>query len=251
MTQASYTGEGDVRQTFQENEGYWRVVCRNDLIRFCRQRFVLLPAEARSLDIGCEMGQANAPAGAEELTRADLHLPNLQMCRAQGATRLVNCRGEELPMATGSYDLVYCSDVLEHIRDDLAAMREIARVLKPGGYLIATVPAFGLLWSGHDEALHHLRRYSRLELMDKLAASGLTVERASCALAALFFPALLVRAIENFTKRGTAPASSRPAIAPWLNRLLIRWHRIETAAIEHITWPVGISLVAVARKPAR
>lgn len=245
----SYAGDVDIQQSFQGNQGYWRVVCRNDLIRFCRQRFVSAPANATSLDIGCEMGQANVEAGVETLTRADLHLPNLEMCRSLGAQRLVNCRGEALPLATASHDLVYCSDVLEHIRDDLAAMQEIARVLKPGGYLLATVPAFGVLWSAHDEALHHCRRYSRLELSDKLKAAGFQIERLSCALFFLFFPAVVVRFIENFTKRGTAPATSRPATPGWLNALLIRWHRLETALMHYVSWPVGISIVVVARKP--
>ncbi len=63
-----------------------------------------------------------------------------------------------LPMRSGSIDLVVAFDVLEHILDDAAALREVERVLRPGGCLLVTVPADMDLWSAHDEAVGHVRR---------------------------------------------------------------------------------------------
>ena len=68
------------------------------------------------------------------------------------------------PPASATIDIVTAMDVLEHTDDDLAALRELRRVCKPGGLLLATVPAYGFLWSEHDEALKHRRRYTAHEL---------------------------------------------------------------------------------------
>ena len=122
-----------------------------------------------------------------------------------------------------------------------AARSHGVRLIAPSrpGYGGSTMSPPGLARTANDT----------LELADKLRAAGLTVERVSCALFALFFPALLIRIVENFTKRGTAPVASRPQIGGWLNEWLIRWHRLETALIEYVSWPVGVTLMAVARKP--
>ena len=73
-------------------------------------------------------------------------------------------RLEELPWEDGTFDLITCLDVIEHVPDDVAALAELRRVCRPGGWLLVTVPAYQALWSRHDEANHHYRRYSRAAL---------------------------------------------------------------------------------------
>ncbi|MGB9376444.1 MAG: class I SAM-dependent methyltransferase [Mycobacteriales bacterium] len=90
--------------------------------------------------------------------------------------RTVRGDGTALPMKAGSVDLVVAFDVLEHIEDDHAAAAEIARILRPGGTLLVAVPCDMALWSAHDEAVGHVRRYDRDGLRDLIAATGMEVE---------------------------------------------------------------------------
>ncbi|MFX0537647.1 class I SAM-dependent methyltransferase [Ornithinimicrobium sp. Y1847] len=80
-----------------------------------------------------------------------------------------------LPVAGASLDLVIALDVLEHLEDDGAAAREIYRVLRPGGALVVTVPVDMRLWSAHDEAVGHVRRYTEAELVALLTGAGFQV----------------------------------------------------------------------------
>jgi ubiquinone/menaquinone biosynthesis C-methylase UbiE len=86
---------------------------------------------------------------------------------------LTRADAQSMPIADNSVDIVTAMDVIEHIPDDKAALREISRILKPGGYLLATVPAFQSLWSDHDVALHHFRRYTQPSFRDVIQRSGL------------------------------------------------------------------------------
>ncbi len=94
----------------------------------------------------------------------------------QRGLRTVRADGTAMPMKDGSVDLVGAFDVLEHIDDDHAAASEIARILRPGGTLLVAVPCDMALWSAHDEAVGHVRRYDRGGLRDLVAGAGLEVE---------------------------------------------------------------------------
>lgn len=86
---------------------------------------------------------------------------------------------EALPFADGEFDAVVSADVLYHVDDDAAALREFWRVLRPGGVVIVNVPAYRWLWSYHDVAVHSRRRYERSELVGKLTGAGFTGVRAT------------------------------------------------------------------------
>ena len=80
---------------------------------------------------------------------------------------------DPLALADDAFDLAVALDVLEHVRDDDGALRELARVIAPGGRLLVTVPQYGWLWGEHDVLAHHHRRYTRSLLLDRAAAAGL------------------------------------------------------------------------------
>jgi len=82
-----------------------------------------------------------------------------------------------LPFPAGQFDAIVCADVLYHIADDNAALRELRRVLRPSGTLIVNVPAHPWLWSYHDEAVAGLRRYRRGDLHRQLIAAGFATTR--------------------------------------------------------------------------
>jgi SAM-dependent methyltransferase len=98
-----------------------------------------------------------------------------QVARERGID-VVRGDARELPMRTGSLDLVTAFDVLEHIEEDYLATAEITRVLRPGGTALIAVPADMALWSAHDEAVNHVRRYDRGSLTEVIVKGGLVIE---------------------------------------------------------------------------
>lgn len=201
----------------------------------------------QTLDLGCGTG-----AVLEELSAfsdpigLDMSPLALQFCRERGLSRLLIGRGEWLPLRSESVDAVIALDVFEHIDDDEAAFREAVRVLRPGGVLVLSVPAFKSLWGPHDVALMHFRRYRSSLVRKRLENAGLRVERISYA---IFFLFPLVAVIRFFEKRRSgAPKASLPELPKWLNGALIRLQALEGALIRRVSLPWGSSVVALARK---
>jgi SAM-dependent methyltransferase len=142
------------------------------------------------------------------------------------------------------YDLVLMLDVLEHIEDDLGALRSARSALRPGGHLLLTVPALPWLWSRHDEANEHYRRYTRRSLRRVLVEAGFAVETTR-----YFFiwtvPPLLFRRWR--TPAGGGVGDYEVAIPPrMINRVLDLWSRGEHALGRLVSWPLGSSLLAIA-----
>jgi SAM-dependent methyltransferase len=173
----------------------------------------------------------------------------LDFCRKRDLKNVFGCQGEAIPLESGSVDVVTALDVLEHIRDDMKAVGEVYRVLKPGGLFVALVPAYGFLWSEHDEGLHHLRRYVAGELRAKLVASGFVLERVSYYIFFLFFPILLFRLWQGLNKTSISPVVSYREPPVWINEFFVCLLNLEKHMLRFINIPFGVSLLAVSRKP--
>ena len=245
----------EYRRMFQLETTYWWFVGRRALVRdwvaAALRRQPAATSERWLLDAGCGTG-ANA-----EMLRAfgrvigtDVSPEALHWSRQRGLSHLARCRVEKLCFADDTFDVVTALDMLEHVDDDLAALAELHRVCKPGGAVIITVPAYGFLWSPHDEALHHRRRYAPRELRDKLQAMGFEVERLSHFMCGLFLPVLLLRFWQSLRKQGVRPQSDLRPLPTWLNGLLIRLLGIERWLISLFSLPLGVSLICTARKRA-
>ncbi len=137
---------------------------------------------ARVLDAGCGTGGLSRRLAAAEpaWTWTGVDLSPLACALARERVPAAEIREADvtaLPFPDASFDAVVSADVLYHVPDDALALRELARVLRPGGTLVVNVPAHRWLWSYHDVATHALRRYTRGEVRAKLAAAGLAAER--------------------------------------------------------------------------
>ena len=146
------------------------------------------------------------------------------------------------------YDLVLMLDVLEHIDDDRDALASAFKALRPGGRLLMTVPALPWLWSRHDEANAHFRRYRRGGLRDVLSEAGFAVESVRYYFAWTVAPMILRRWLAP-AGRGTADYDVTIPPGP-INRALAAYSRVEHAVGRRVPWPLGSSLLAIAGRPA-
>jgi SAM-dependent methyltransferase len=232
------------------DERHWWYRGRRQIIRAELDQLPL-PSPARILDAGCGSGRT-----LEELvdygTVAGLELnPDAaDVARGRRCGEVQVGRLEELPWPTDSFDLITCLDVIEHVPDDRAALRELRRVSKPGGWLLATVPAYQALWSYHDEANHHYRRYERTTLRSAVAEAGWRLERMTSFNTVLFAPAAAVRLAGRRFRRNGARGDDQQfdlQLGPtWLNEMLERPLRAEANWLRRgHTLPAGLSLLAV------
>ncbi len=144
------------------------------------------------------------------------------------------------------FDLITALDVLEHIADDRAAVTAMAAMLRPGGVLVVTVPAFEWLWDQHDEINHHHRRYTAARLLRVLDGHGFERLGLRYLFRGLFAPKLIVRAINAGRCRKVAQHGIPPAP---INAALRRFCILEDRLLRHVPIPWGTSLLAVVRKP--
>ncbi len=241
---------------------YWWFVGRRAIIA-CLLAAVPFPAKRhrRLLDIGCGTG-ANLPmlrlsVGPQgQVVAMDQSPHALQFTHAHPAApgiELVQGDALNLPFPDNTFHVLTLFDVLEHLGDDRRALAEVRRVLRPDGALVFTVPAYKSLWSTHDEALHHFRRYEYDELRSLLRESGFGVERLSHAMGIMpplvwlwhkIIPLIPEKAMRR--REGTV----LPRFSSVANQVLIEYLKLETRLLTHHDLPLGTSLVGIAVKPA-
>ena len=212
--------------------------------RVCRD---LGKQRPRILDVGCGTGanlQMLAQFGAAE--GVDVSTDALDFCRARGLARVKQGAAESLPFPDAAFDLVTGLDVVEHLDDDIAGLREMCRVLRADGRAVLFVPAFMFLWGVQDDISHHRRRYTLPELKQKLRDAGLEIERASYANLTFFVPILIGRVLMRLT--GLRPASENNITIGALNGLLGRVLGAESWWLQRMNFPFGVSIICVARK---
>ena len=147
-------------------------------------------------------------------------------------------------------NLVLMMDVLEHVEDDVALLKEYSETMEEGGYVLITVPAFKFLWSGHDVFLEHFRRYTDASLRETVEKSGLKVVKSRYFFGSLFPMVALIRLTKKLLLRsGKIEAKSEMSLYPeWLNKTLIGIHDIERHSLFHINKLAGLSIFCLCRK---
>jgi SAM-dependent methyltransferase len=157
----------------------------------------------------------------------------------------VTADAQRLPLASKAFDLVVALDLLEHVPSDGAAASEFRRVLRDGGRLITTVPAYQALWSSHDVALMHHRRYLARHLRSLLVSSRLSPIRLGYSMTLLLPLVWVVRLLDRRNPNPKATLVPVPRIVnTWLSGLL----RLENWIASRSLLPCGVSVVAVAER---
>ncbi len=235
------------------DEHHWWYRGRRRVIRAELDRLPL-PMGARVLDAGCGSGRTlQELVDYGQVSGLELNADAAEVARARGFDVEIG-RLEELPWQGETFDLITCLDVIEHTPEDRVALRELLRVCTPGGWMLATVPAYQALWSYHDEANHHFRRYDRASLRAAVTEAGWLLHRMTSFNTLLLPPAAVVRIAQRRLRRngnGHEDADFDLNIGPpWLNGVLERPLMMEASWLGRgRTLPAGLSLLAVVRKP--
>ncbi len=202
----------------------------------------------RLLDAGCGTGSSLVHLGTRSRpVGVDLSKEAVEFCRSRGVA-VTRASLLALPFGDASFDEITSFDVLYHewVTDDRAAIRELSRVLRPGGLLLVRVPALKALRGAHDEVVQSRHRYTRSELVRLLAGAGLEVRRATYA-NSLLLPLLAARrTIDRVTGRKGSDVEALPIVIDHFFRGLLL---LEARLIRSISLPLGASVFALARKP--
>ena len=241
-------------------KGHWWFVGRRRIIesflqRLCRDMTSGTSANPGSeagtalkiLDVGCGTG-ANLEMLSQfgETEGVDVSAAALDFCRARGLENVKQGEAERLPYEDGVFNLVTGLDVVEHLDDDLAGLKEMHRVLGREGRALLFVPAFMFLWGVQDDISNHRRRYTLSELKQVVKQAGFEVERATYVNITFFAPILLGRLLMRVT--GFRPASENNLTIGFLNGVLGKILGAESLALRHTGFPFGVSIICVARK---
>jgi SAM-dependent methyltransferase len=243
----------EYRVMFEIEDDYWWYRGLRELIRNLLAQYA--PASSlhrRILDVGCGTG-ANLKLlqSYGNAIGVDISAEAIGFCRARGIpeSRMFLASAIDLPFSDSQFDLAVSFEVLCNLRDDLAAFREVARVLKPGAPFIVGLPAYQWLWSMHDVAVGHQRRYDAPEVHRKLSEAGFKIQRLTYA-NAMLLP--LIAAVRLLRRRAAeAPDGVHSDLVPLpgiINRFLTALFVAEMRVVSRVNLPVGVTLIAVARK---
>ena len=228
---------------------HWWFTARRRILDGLIERVVKPPKDARILELGAGTGHNLAMLsrfGTVEASELD------PVARELASERL----GREVKEAAlpdlsmfpaDSYDLVALLDVLEHVPDDKASLASIMTRLRPGGALLLTVPANPWMWSAHDVAHHHHRRYRKAQIEKLARDAGYGIELLSPFNSLLFPPIAAVRIIGKLTGKDDSDDAMPGDL---VNRTLDRVFGLERSLIGRVPMPFGVSLVAVLRRPS-
>jgi SAM-dependent methyltransferase len=207
-----------------------------------------LPPGIQILDAGCGSGR-NMIELAEfgEVTGLELAEASVEAARERGVGEVVAGSVDEMPFADDSFDLAVSFDVIEHLPDEHQSLSELRRVVKPGGTLVVTVPAYKWLWSDHDIVNHHYRRYTRTMLEQAAARAGWRTLSTTYFNGFLLPAAIAARGAMRL-RRTKHPVSDLERTPGPLNPMLEWPLRLEARMIgAGRRIPAGLSLLAVFR----
>jgi len=232
-------------QKMYELEGkYWWWVGRRRILRSILNKLNL--DSAAILDVGCGTGiNLNCLRDYGTITGVDISEYAIDFCKKRGFNNVSQGDAEKLDFEDSTFDLITALDLLEHL-DDNKALGEFHRVLKLGGYLVVTVPAFNFLWSQHDEALHHQRRYTKDRLRRVLECQGFAIEKLSYWNTFLFLPIAALRLARKHMKNREIKTDVEE-LPDIVNSFLAVILRYESYLLAHINLPFGVSVLCVAR----
>ncbi len=243
--------ETEYEKMYSLEDTYWWFQGRKSIIFTLLKRRHLLDTDGmqRIVDLGCgtglileELSNHIVPIGVDFSQKA------LTYSQRRGLEKLVCADVNELPFEDESFNLVFALDLLEHISDDNHLLLEMYRICEPGGHVLLTVPAHESLWSEHDEALHHYRRYSGEGFKKRILAAGFQPVKFSYCISFTYLPIILFRKLQKFLKPSRKPKTHLIVLPRAVNTILIELLKVEAKLLDVMNIPFGVSLICLARK---
>jgi len=253
---ADYPSEGfDVTAEVEQRSFWCRT--RNRILHIILDRFAERGRRLEMLEIGCGTGTVLSSLrhrGDLHLTGSEIYLNGLRHARRRlPDVEFIQLDATDIPFRD-AYDVIGAFDVLEHIDADEVVMRQVRAALRPGGLFLVTVPQYQWMWSQLDELVHHKRRYSRHEMLTKLAAADFEVVHSTSFVSALF-PLMAARRWMDRSRSVSADSKadfeSQVALPGPINTAFDWIMRIDETALRlGLSLPFGGSLLVVARRPS-
>jgi len=235
-------------QMAQLDQRHWWFTARRRILAELIERVVQPPSGARILELGAGTGH-----NLSMLSRfGEVEASELDPIARKLASERLGCEVKEAALPdlsmfpADSYDLIALLDVLEHVPDDKGSLEAIKTRLKPGGALLLTVPANPWMWTAHDVAHHHHRRYRKGEIERLARNAGYEIALLSPFNSLLFPPIAAVRLVGKLTGKDDSDDAMPGAL---VNKTLDTVFGLERSLIGRIPMPFGVSLVAVLRRP--
>src|SRR5262245_60378796 len=242
MDVATYATEAEAEAT------HWWFIGRRRLFAREIERSGL-PPTSRVLDVGTSTG-ANLrllrDRGFQRIDGLDFSEEAIRFCREKGLGLVLKGDICQMPFGDESFDLVLATDIIEHVDDDLAALGEIVRVLRPGGKVLITVPAFPMLWGLQDRVAQHKRRYLRRQLVNRVVCAGFSIDACYYFNFLLFLPIWVGRRLIDIFRLNLQ--SENQINSPLLNQMLSAIFATDTAMAPILRPPFGVSILVLARK---
>jgi 2-polyprenyl-3-methyl-5-hydroxy-6-metoxy-1,4-benzoquinol methylase len=233
---------------------YWWHKGKVNLIKALLQRYIPERVEKRDLkilEIGCGTGEITEYlCKIGNVIGIDVSEEAIDYSIKRGMKNVFvgDITSMNIDEYLNKFDLILALDVIEHIQEDTLVLSRINQMLVDGGLLVVNVPAHKFLWSEHDEALHHKRRYSKLELTEKVKDSGLKIVKVSYFVSTVFFPILLFRLWGSLFSRSPYPRTTYVKLPNTLNNLMIKVLDVESKFVTKTGLPLGVTLTLVAQK---
>lgn len=239
---------------FNAEATYWWYTARRRVIFKILEHYLPPRAGASNRATICDLGTGCgynllALGGLYDVTGMDCSLEAIHFSAKRGIEVLKGRLPDDLPFTDESFDAVLLLDVLEHLEDDVASLSAAARLIRPGGLVLCTVPAYQWLWTRKDDYYHHRRRYTLRQVRGIVESAGLTLRMGSYYNMFLFPLAATVLLWRKAVQKPSAPSGPRALWHP-VNRLLDSLLGIESLFLPHVRFPFGTGIVCVATRAA-
>jgi len=209
---------------------------------------IKLKQNSKILDIGCGTGIIlSSLTNYKNIYGIDNEPKAIQYCKKNKLKNVTIGNAQKLSFPSNFFDCLIVLDVLEHV-DENIALSEFVRVLKPGGYLIITVPAYQWMWSKWDEILMHKKRYTKSSLSQALTKHQLIIYKITYLYSFILIPTFLIRKIKTYFKSDHYSSDLKLSSNHYTNSLLLNISSLERKIANRFSLPFGLSIYCVAKK---